>query len=218
MKPIGKAAPTDQDLRRVHDDGFTATELYLEEDHLRQPMDELIERLETAPVGIEAVHTPHSRTNDSEMFRRAAELARRLDALLIFHTAYMIEKTAMTTAADLEAPRIAFENQPGTSRRALEQLILEAGHELVLDVGHLFMASDAFLADLRTLADRATHIHLCDGTAQQDGLAFGDGDIDVGAVISAIAGSAYSGSVTLEVPVDTQADALRRFQDHGDTQ
>lgn len=216
MRAIGKVAPTDEALQHAIDDGFDAIELYLEPQHLQEAMDELVARLVGSELEIVSAHTPHDRRNRQELFQRTATLCDRLDALCVFHTGFMIEKKAVKIAGDLEADRIAFEDQPGTSRQAIEELVLGQGHDLVLDTGHLFMASDEFYADLEALAPEATHVHLCDSTLTQDGLAFGTGAIDIERTISILSESTYDGDVVLEVPVDRQEDALTYFHDRVD--
>jgi len=217
MRAIGKVAPTDTALQQAIDDGFDAVELYLEPQHLKEDLDALVDRLTSSELEIVSAHTPHDRRNRQELFQRTATLCDRMDALCVFHTGYMIEKKAVKAGEDLDVERIAFENQPGTSRQAIEQLILGQGHDLVLDTGHLFMASTAsFHTDLTALAPQAAHIHLCDSSLQQDGLAFGDGRMDIDRTISILSESAYDGDVVLEVPVDDQGTALTYIQERAD--
>lgn len=216
MNVAGKSAPTTESLERTMADGFGATELYLEPHHLEEDMDALVGRLQDSDIDIVSAHTPHDRRNRQELFQRTATLCDRLDALCVFHSAYMVEKKAVKVAADLGAERIAFENQPGTSRQAIEELVLGQGHDLVLDTAHLYMASDEFYADLEALTPEASHIHLCDGTLTQDGLGFGAGDIDIERTISILSESTYDGYAVLEVPVDEQGTALTRIRNHGE--
>lgn len=216
MKPAGKSAPTTESLGRTMADGFDATELYLEPHHLEEDMDALVGRLQDTELDIVSAHTPHDRRNRKELFQQTATLCDRLGALCVFHTGYMIEKKAVKDAADLAVDQIAFENQPGTSRQAIEELVLGQGHDLVLDIAHLYMASDEFYADLEALTPEASHIHLCDSTLTQDGLGFGDGDIDIDRTISILSESTYDGYAVLEVPVERQGTALTRIRNHGE--
>jgi len=96
---------------------------------------------------------------------------------------------------------------------SLQNLVLDRGHDLVLDTAHLYMAEPAYLDALSELlqayGDRIQVVHFTDGTVLEDGLAFGDGDIPLERTAE-ILNEHFDGAVVLEVMPEDQADARRR--------
>lgn len=76
-----------------------------------------------------------------------------------------------------------YENVPCASVFHLENMILEAGYNLVLDTAHLYMSEKEYFEQLAYLfleyQDQIELIHLCDSTYQEDGLPFGEGQMNL---------------------------------------
>ena len=213
----GKCAPEPAALAAAADRGFDAVELYLERDHL-DALEETVEVVGGAAVSAASVHTPHVTPEEHEYYELTDRLAVELDAYLVLHSKYVMH----VFAPDVEA--IGFdaahghENNTGASVMHLEEMILARENDLVLDTAHLYTAEreyqDALEYLLSTYPDQIGLIHLTDGTRRNDGIPFGDGEIDLAATVAAIRESAFDGPIVLEVSQDTQADALAVFEDY----
>ncbi|MFB6224713.1 MAG: sugar phosphate isomerase/epimerase family protein [Haloarcula sp.] len=154
----------------------------------------------------------HTRPDSPEPFQRSSALADRLDAYLVVHSQYAQHThTEQLDSYDFTAP-YGYENNPGMSVHSLRNLILDRGHDLVLDTAHLFIAEPAYLDALSSLlrkyGDQINVVHFTDGTLLDDGLAFGDGDIPLERTAD-ILDTHFEGAVVLEVMPDDQADAHR---------
>lgn len=66
---------------------------------------------------------------------------------------------------------------------------------------------------LNSYTDRINLIHLCDATTTEDGLAFGDGDMDMEKVSEMIYGN-FDGILVLEVMPEHQADARKKLEQY----
>lgn len=214
MKVAGKCPPEKDELEAVSNRGFKDTELYLEREHLDN-YEESLKNCREAEVNIQSIHTPHVPPEEEEYYVKSSRLAEELDAVLVVHSKYVHH----ITIPELEELDISgeygYENNPGASPEHLEAMILEKGHDLVLDTAHLYMSSsERFEENLRYLlenyGERIPLLHVCDSTMQKDGLGLGEGEIDVPEMIKIIRDN-YSGKITLEVMPDHQEDTLEKW-------
>ena len=209
MELVGKSAPDPKSLRAAAERGFDAVELYLTAERL-DDLTAVRTAVGDSPVGAATVHTPHVQPDDP-LFGRADDLAEALDAYLVVHSQY----AQHTHVPDLErhgfrAP-YGYENNPGASRYHLENLVLERGHDLVLDTAHLYTAEASYLDALEALltgyGEQISVVHLNDATLVEDGLAIGAGEVDLQET-TRLLDRQFEGSVVLEVMPDEQASAL----------
>ena len=209
----GKAPPEADELESARARGFDVVELYLERAHLRD-VAATIETARAAEVAVSSVHTPHVPVDEPEWLRRADRLADALDAYLVVHSNRIIN------AATPELDRLGFraeygyENNPGASERHLSSVILDRGHEFVLDTAHLYMAEQNHVEVTERLlteyGKRINVVHLCDSTLTDDGLAFEAGTMEMPAVARVLKRK-FEGVLVLEVMPDEQAAARRRL-------
>lgn len=216
MLIAGKSPPEPDALAAAADRGFEVVELYLEKDHL-ESVEKCAAHVEASDVGAVSVHTPHVSLAEREYLHRTDRLAVALDAYVVFHSCYLNHvDTPELEELDLSAA-YGYENKTGVSVRHLRHMILEPGHDLVLDVAHLFMAEADYLTGIEYLlteyGDRIGLLHLCDSTPIQDGLKFGTGDIDIRA-ISRLIDRHFDGTVVLEVMPADQRAALETVTEH----
>ena len=213
----GKCEPEAEVLQAAADRGFDAVELYLERQHL-DALDETVETVRDAAVSAASVHTPHVTPEEHEYYELTDRLAVELDAYLVLHSKYVMH----VFAPDVEA--IGFdaahghENNTGASVMHLEEMILARDNDLVLDTAHLYTAErqyhEALKYLLSTYPDQIGLIHLTDSTRRNDGLPFGDGEIDLAATVGAIRDSAFDGPIVLEVMPDAQMAAREAFEQY----
>jgi len=216
MLIAGKCPPEPDALAAAADRGFEGVELYLEKEHL-ESVAECVANVEASDVTAASVHTPHVSLAEEEYLHRTDRLAVALDAFLVFHSGQLnhvdtpeLEELGLTAA-------YGYENKTGVSVRHLRNMILEPGHGLTLDVAHLFMAEADYLTAIEYLLteydDQIGLLQLCDATLVQDGLAFGAGEIDIGAVCRLV-GRHFDGTVVLEVMPGEQRAALETVTEH----
>jgi sugar phosphate isomerase/epimerase len=212
MDLVGKCPPESEELAKAFNRGFNRVELYIEKEHL-DSFGETVELVEKAEADVVSVHTPHVSLDEKAYFLLAGRLASMFEAYLMFHSQYLHH----THVSELEKVPIdtdyGYENNPGASFRHLEAMILEEGHELVLDTAHFFMAHSDYLSKIRALfnsyGDSIGLIHLCDSTRKKDGLGFGKGTMDMEEIVSVISNSEYNGKVVLEVMPRNQKKARK---------
>ncbi|WP_058996926.1 sugar phosphate isomerase/epimerase [Haloarcula sp. CBA1127] len=212
MNLVGKCPPTPAKLDAAADRGFDSVELHLRPSDLGD-VPATAATVEASPVSATSVHTLHARPDDPDPFRQSDALAQRLDAYLVVHSQYAQHThTTQLDSYDFTAP-CGYENNPGASQFSLANLLLDRGHDLVLDTAHLFMSEPAYLESLTTLlrdyGDQIQVVHFTDSTVLTDGLAFGDGDIPLERT-AGVLDTHFDGAVVLEVMPDDQADARRR--------
>ncbi len=212
MKIAGKCPPEPGELEEAVDRGFDRVELYLETPHLDR-YEESVAALERSDLDVVSVHTPHVTVDEQEYLERAAYLAERFQARLVMHSARIGLRQAVEIGTTLPYDGIAYEASPGVSRHALENIVLGQGKDLVVDVAHLYIASDRFFEDLAALLEYATHLHLCDSTSIEDGLGFGEGEMDIERTIETVLASSFDGDTVLEVMPDHQDDAKEVFEE-----
>lgn len=212
----GKCPPEKEELQDAYERGFDKVELYLEKHHLND-LEERVELIRESKVEVVSVHTPHVSLKEKRYFIKTDELAQKLDACIVFHSQYLHH----THIPELEKLDInsnyGYENNPGVSRYALENLILGRGHNIVLDTAHLYIAEKDFQSSLeKLLTERHRQIkviHLCDSSKTNDGLPFGEGDIDMGKTCKKINDSSFDGIVVLEVMPEYQETALEKWRE-----
>jgi sugar phosphate isomerase/epimerase len=212
MNLVGKCPPSPAKLDAAANRGFDSVELHLRPADL-DDVATTAARVEQSPVSAASVHTLHARPDDPAPFRQSNALADRLDAYLVVHSQYAQHThTEQLDAYGFTAP-YGYENNPGMSVHSLRNLLLDRGHDLVLDTAHLYMAEPAYLDALsgllRDYGDRIQVVHFTDSTSLEDGLAFGDGDIPLKRTADVL-DAHFDGAVVLEVMPDDQADARRR--------
>lgn len=216
MQVAGKCPPTPDALRATAERGFDAAELHLPRELLEGGVEPLVEAVEASSLSAVSVHTPHVTPGEHAVFREADALAVALDAYLVVHTQY----GGLTHVPEFE--RVGFdadygyENPAGASVRHVKHLVLDEGHELVLDTAHLFMAHADYLTELEKLLRRhedcVSVVHLTDSTVTRDGLPFGAGEMEM-PTTARLVKDEFDGTVVLEVMPDHQTDALRTFED-----
>lgn len=210
----GKSPPEIDELEHALSQGLNNIELYLERTHLSEP-DETVELLENSDVTVVSVHTPHVPIDEPEWLRRADEIADALDSYLVVHSSRIIH-TFIPELEQLDfVSDYGYENNPGISERHIQNVILNQGHEFVLDTAHLYMAEEEYISIteklLQEFSERIRYIHLCDSSLTRDGLGFGEGSMDM-ATLSRVVGQHFDGTVVLEVMPDVQAEARDRLQ------
>lgn len=210
MQLVGKCPPSATALRAADERGFDAVELHLEPEHL-DSAEETITTVRNAPVEVASVHTPHVTPQSEAYFSKADSLGHEFDARLVIHSQYL-QHTHIDDleAIDFDAP-YGYENNPGASAYHLRNLIVDRGHDLVLDTAHLYMAEprfqEAFERLLREYASRIPVVHLTDSTLVEDGLPFGRGEMDIRSALATLERHPVD-TVVLEVMPEHQADAL----------
>lgn len=208
MHLVGKCPPDAESLTAAADRGFDAVELYLTPEHL-DDVAETVRTVQTSPVSAASVHTPHARPEEGETFRRADDLAARLDAYLVVHSQYLQHFHVPVLESYDFAADYGYENNPGASLFHLRNTILDRGHELVLDTAHLYATTARYYETLERLlseyGSQLSVVHLTDGTTTADGLAIGAGEIDLRATTELL-DRQFEGTVVLEVmPADQRA-------------
>ncbi|MFC7251314.1 sugar phosphate isomerase/epimerase family protein [Halomicroarcula sp. GCM10025324] len=206
MDLIGKCPPDADSLEAAAARGFDRVELYLTPADL-DDIEATAVTVARSAVDAASVHTPHAVPEDGETFRRADDLACRLDAYLVVHSQYALHThTQLLDSYGFEAP-YGYENNPGASVFHLERQLFDRDYELVLDTAHLYAAEAAYLESLEhlltTYGDRISVAHLTDGTRTTDGLTIGRGDIDLETTVDLLERQ-YDGLVVLEVMPDDQ--------------
>lgn len=215
MIVAGKCPPEKEELEQAKNFGFENVELYMERQHI-DDFEGSVENCRKAEVNIVSIHTPHVPADESEYFERTAEMAEELDAKMVFHSKY-IHHINIPQLEELDIDtEYGYENNPGVSAYALENLILGRGHQMVLDTAHLYMAEKDFLDALEHFTnhrdDRIKVIHVADSTKIKDGLGFGKGEMNMEQTCKMIADSNYDGIVVLEVMPEYQEEALEKWR------
>lgn len=197
---------------------YVGFELYLSEDmYKNNNVEEIIDKI--GNNNIEVVHTPHVGYEEyEECLIFCNELASNLDASIVCHSSYirtlMVNEFVDFDVLDVE---YGFENHCGLSVPQIESTIFDEGHNLVLDVAHLFVTNDglykrnlAYL--LHEYPDKISSMHLCDSTPNNDGLPIGKGDMDIEHTVESILRSNYNGYVVVEVPVKDRKESIKKVQ------
>jgi sugar phosphate isomerase/epimerase len=124
--------------------------------------------------------------------------------------------------ADERDIAVALEPEPGMFIETcadFDRLVAELGADggrlgLTVDVGHLLVTGEALPADeLRARAGAVAHVHLDDiAKGEHIHRAFGAGDLDLGATISALLETGYSGVAAVELSRDSHRGAQAASQ------
>lgn len=213
----GKCPPKPEELRDAGEKGFENVELYLEKRHLDN-MEESVRSVQNSKVDVVSVHTPHVTLEEKQYLVKASELAARLSAFLCVHS-HQIQYCHFEKIQHLDyVSRHGFENQPGQSSWYFRNAVLEQDFDAVLDIAHLYMAEQKFYKKLEQVLAEYTRqievVHLCDSTRIEDGLGFGQGEIDMERSCRIISGSQFDGTVVLEVMPEEQMEALEKWKEY----
>lgn len=208
-----KRVPTIDSLENAANEGFDHVELFLDTHHLDN-LEATITIAREASIDVIAVHTPHVALSGREYFIKTGHLADALDAFVVFHSQFLHHShVAELEELEITAP-YGYENNPGASMRHFKHMIIDKGHNFVLDIAHLYMAESNYIEmshDLiKEYPGKLQVIHLCDSTAHDDGLAFGDGYVNI-EEISKIIKESYNGILVLEVDPERQSTARDKF-------
>jgi len=214
----GKCEPDRESFERLCDAGFSAFELYLDTQTLRdRGVAGVVEECRASPGEVVAVHTPHVALDDGDsrrQFEWTDEIAAELDAALIFDANPTSTRYVPNLYPDsrVRAPAHGYENDPSVSAFYLETTHLAGSQPLVLDTAHLHMSEAAYLPFVERVlanhADLVPVVHLADGTRVNDGLPFGEGTVPLADILGLLDAYDYDGVVTLEAPQSAQPDAL----------
>lgn len=212
MRLIGKCPPEIDSLSAANERGFDAVEIYLTKDHIDE-FDETLTNIQETSIEVASIHTPHVTTQDLSYFEKADDLAKSVGGTLVVHSQYLHHTHIdELEAIDFDAD-YGYENNPGASKYYIENSILGEGFDLILDTAHLFMAEQEYLGAIEDLLQRYESqipvIHLNDATTLEDGLPFGDGEIDLKNTVDLL-GNYYTGDVILEVMPEYQSNALSK--------
>lgn len=215
MIVAGKCPPEPEELEKAAERGFDNIELYLEKKHLDE-FEETVENCRNAGVEVVSVHTPHVSMKERDYLRKADKLSQKFDAFLVVHSQFFHH----VHIPDLEEigfnERYGYENNPGNSLHHLKKTIINQGHCMVLDTAHFFMSTENFQEEFRSVlqkwSDQIGLIHLCDSTELEDGLGFGEGQMDMQETIRKLEASEFDGIVVLEVMPGDQKDALEKWR------
>ena len=216
MEVVGKCPPEPEELEAAEERGFDKVEPYTTREHFDN-LEKTLEDVKEADVEVVSVHTPHVHVdNDKAYFWMADYLCREINAYLVFHSQYMHH----AHIPQLEELKIksdyGYENNPGASKAHLKANILEKDYQMVLDTAHFFMAEENYLTEIEGLLNnyggQIDLIHLCDSTMTDDGLAFGDGEMDMKELSQKISESGFDGILVLEVMPEDQKDARGKFE------
>lgn len=214
MIVAGKCPPESEELEEAKEKGFDSVELYLEKEHLEM-FEETVRTIENSPVDVVSIHTPHVHLENRGYIVLADQLAQRLDAYLVFHSQYL-HHTHIPKLEELDiVADYGYENNPGVSRTFLKNGILDRGHDMVLDTAHFYLGDHDYTdleSFLESHEDQINLIHLCDSSDSRDGLAFGEGEMDMEQTCRVIDESGFDGILVLEVMPEDQADALEKWK------
>ncbi|MFB6209301.1 MAG: sugar phosphate isomerase/epimerase family protein [Candidatus Nanohaloarchaea archaeon] len=218
MNAAGKCPPERREFSQLKQRSFGRAELYLEREHLDN-FEKSLRNCERAEAEIVSIHTPHVTSRELDYFRKADEMASRLNAELVVHSQYLHHVNIPFVEENIEFESdYGYENNPGISVRAIESLIVERGYSLVLDTAHLFMAVEDYLEKMRYILDsygeRIEVLHVSDSTRRKDGKAFGEGEMDMEKVCRMVKDSGFEGEIVLEVMPGHQKEALEKWNNY----
>lgn len=210
----GKCRPEPDALTELSELGFDAVELQLLPQHLTAFEDSMT-AVQQSDLDVVSVHTPHVSLDETRLFAQSDAFAAELDAYLVVHSQYVQHVHIDRLEQFSFDADYGYENNPGSSRYHLENMILNAEHELVLDTAHLYMAESEYLEQLERLLeqyqDRISVVHFADSTVTDDGLQTGAGTVDIDRT-SQLLDQYHDGIVIMEVhPPTAQAVARNEF-------
>jgi sugar phosphate isomerase/epimerase len=193
---------------------FDGYELYLVEEDLFNNLDLLKSKLSSK---VETIHTPHV---GYDKYQRAIELcdelAQEFNASIVCHSSY-IRPLMANNEFDFSVieSEYGIENHWGLSIPQIERSIFEKGHNLVLDVAHLYVTNPGlYKRNLSYLLfeypDKISNIHFCDSTTEEDGLHIGEGEMSLKDTLEKIVKSEYDNDMVVEVPVEGRVESVRK--------
>ncbi|MCK4429248.1 MAG: sugar phosphate isomerase/epimerase [Candidatus Aenigmarchaeota archaeon] len=212
---IGKALLIKKDLEFVRNEGFEEIEIGLRKEDLEN-IHNIINLVESTGLKIISVHTPHCIVEDTDAFLKAAEVAKHFNALLVFHSNRIPITYTYKVFDKINYPKKAAESNPGISLTAIENCILKNNYDFVLDLAHLFIASDNLMEDIKYLFENYKNqiklIHLSDSTLIEDGLPIGGGNINLKEVVKFLDEN-YKGKLVVEVMPEFQKGGREKTLD-----
>lgn len=205
---IGKALPNKKDLEFVKSQGFEKIELGLRKEDLKD-INKTINLVESVGIKIISVHTPHVVAEDLESFLKSAEIARYFDALLVFHSNRIPVTQVYEIFNKIDYPNKAVEANPGISLPAIENCFLKNNCNFILDIAHLYIASDNLIKNMKYLFENYRNkiklIHLSDSSPVEDNLPLGKGNINLEEVVRFLDRN-YDSKIIIEVMPEFQKE------------
>jgi len=212
----GKSPPKKEHLELIEKQTeFENIELYIEKRHLDHFQD-TVQAVEESDLNVVSVHTPHVSVSELEYFSLADKLAEKLDAFLVCHSKQIIHLSMPKVEEHGLSSEHGYENQPGASIRHLRAALLDKDVKLVVDTAHLYTAEENYIEEMDKLlsnfTDQIPLMHVCDSTLTDDGLPFGEGDMEMEEVCKTISDSEFDAILVFEVMPDHQQDALDKWK------
>lgn len=222
MKVAGKSDPWSLD--EVYQEGFEHVELYLNTKILNSnSINEIVQLCKNADVNIASVHTPHISLEDEKQiqyFEKTDEIASLLNAVLVLDSNPTSTRYLMNfmPVSSIDSETFGYENDPSVSEYYTKNYHLEKGYPLVYDTAHMHMSERDQIEMLEYLlqtqkTEMLPAIHMADGTLHNDGVAFGEGSINLSKSVDLLHTYDYQGVVVLETPREAQQEALEFFND-----
>ena len=218
--------------------GYDAVEVMVGIDGLSQQPEAVAALAEHHGIGVCAVHAPCLLftqrvwgTDPWGKLQRSAEMAHHVGAdVVVVHPPFRWQRDYAAgfvdgIAALEESTGLAFavENMyPWRARRRRAEMYLpgrdpseENYASTTVDVSHAAIAGDDPVAMARRLGDRLRHVHLTDGTgsAKDEHLVPGRGEMRPEALLRHLAGTGFTGHVVLEINTRKAADREEREAD-----
>ncbi len=218
----GKTTPEYVNLTKAVHNGFRHLELSLEQKHLNN-IEITKENIQTATDNLKktnktfeiiSIHTPHINKDETEYLKKTQDLAKEYNAYTIFHSTNLTIEETIELAKTMDQNHLLIENKTTMDIKSIVHNIL-SHHDMVLDIAHLYRASQNIYNDLEilisTYKNKIKLIHMNDSTKQKDGLPIGDGDIDLPTIINILKKTAYAEPMIIETPTSTQAESKQKI-------
>ena len=223
----GKRSPEKKDIEAaILDEGFMYLEIHLDDFHLentdaiKENIIKTIEHLEKKEhtIVIISFHTPHFDTSHPEYLKKTIDLARHFNAYTIFHSNKLTVEETLDIAKQISSAdktMLILENKTTMDIKSTVHNFIP-DYDIALDIAHLYRASHNIYQDFELLMtsfrNKIKLIHLNDSTKHQDGLALGDGDIDIETIAAIIKKTGFSGPIIIETPTKSQQDSKEKFE------
>lgn len=208
---VGKCFVKKEDFEQAKRNGFHDVEIGLRKEDLKD-VKKTISFLESSGLRVVAVHTPHADTGEEDFFSRSAQIAMHFSVFMILHSNRISEADSCRISRKIPYENKGVESTFGNIK-VIESCLIKKGCGFVLDVAHFYIASGDFFADLEYLfkkyPSRVKWVHLCDSTKSNDGLPFGQGEIDIERLVKFLDWH-YNGKLTVEVMPEFQKAAKDR--------
>ncbi len=218
----GKTTPEYVNLTKAVHNGFRHMELALDKRHLnnleitKENIQTAIDELKKTNKTFEiiSIHTPHINKDETEYLKKTQDLAKKYNAYTIFHSTNLTIEYTIERAKTMDSDHLLIENKTTMDLKSIVHNILPY-HVMVLDIAHLYRASQNIYNDLEilisTYKNKIKLINMNDSTKQKDGLPIGDGDIDFPTIISILKKTAYTEPMIIETPPSSQAESRQKI-------